>query len=379
MTIFGSGNVHLGSQTDSGFKFYVSGTGKFTDTLQFSAGDRGLECSGSSGVSFYSNEINSGSQGVAGDLYLGYRRTNRTYIMSALTVNSAATFNSSITMTNPIGITGDLQAIKLRAGSSTGYSYLRFYNSGDASRFYMGLFNSGGIDYGLIDGSGYRFEIAGSPIVLNNNGYNVLIGTSTDSGYKLDVNGTGRFQGTLQSDNATTAELRLRGGGYGASYNTSLRSVTGAAGILQFGNNGDNYVLIGNTATGGYLDFRSNVSSESISSGSPVLRLYANQTAYFWSSVTATSFFESSDFRLKTLIEHNPIIEGIEKLQSKLYEKNGKIEIGYFAQDAQRYIPYAVTKGTDGFLSLSYREVHTAKIARLEQRVAELEKQLNVA
>jgi hypothetical protein len=41
-------------------------------------------------------------------------------------------------------------------------------------------------------------------------------------------------------------------------------------------------------------------------------------------------------------------------------------------------MPYAVEKGTDGFLSLSYREIHTAKIARLEKRVAELEKQLNL-
>jgi hypothetical protein len=94
---------------------------------------------------------------------------------------------------------------------------------------------------------------------------------------------------------------------------------------------------------------------------------------------TAAAFYESSDFRLKTLIEHNPIINGIEHLEAKLYEKNGKIELGYFAQDAEKLMPYAVTKNEDGFLNLSYREVHTAKIARLEKRVAELEKQLNAA
>jgi hypothetical protein len=95
-------------------------------------------------------------------------------------------------------------------------------------------------------------------------------------------------------------------------------------------------------------------------------------------SVTATSFFESSDFRLKTLIESNPIINGIEKLEAKLYEKNGKIELGYFAQDAELIMPYAVTKNEDGFLNLSYREVHTAKIARLEKEVAELKEKLNL-
>jgi hypothetical protein len=95
-------------------------------------------------------------------------------------------------------------------------------------------------------------------------------------------------------------------------------------------------------------------------------------------SAYADAFYENSDFRLKTLIEHNPIIDGIENLQAKLYVKNGKTELGYFAQDAEKLMPYAVSKDSDGFLSLSYREVHTAKIARLEQRVAELEKQLNL-
>jgi hypothetical protein len=98
----------------------------------------------------------------------------------------------------------------------------------------------------------------------------------------------------------------------------------------------------------------------------------------FVSNITATAFFESSDFRLKKLIEHNPIVTGIENLQAKLYEKDGKIELGYFAQDAELIMPYAVTKNADGFLNLSYREVHTAKIARLEKEVAELKAQLNL-
>jgi hypothetical protein len=106
------------------------------------------------------------------------------------------------------------------------------------------------------------------------------------------------------------------------------------------------------------------------------LDMSGNQTVA--GSSTATSFFESSDMRLKTLIDDSAQISGIENLQAKLYEKDGKIEFGYFAQDAQELMPYAVTTNMDGFLNLSYREVHTAKIARLEQRVAELEKQLNL-
>jgi hypothetical protein len=112
---------------------------------------------------------------------------------------------------------------------------------------------------------------------------------------------------------------------------------------------------------------------------SVALTILASAASTFASSVTATSFFESSDNRLKTLIDGSAQIAGIENLQAKLYEKNGKLELGYFAQDAQEFMPYSVEKNMDGFLSLSYREVHTAKIARLEQRVSELEKQLNAA
>jgi hypothetical protein len=142
-----------------------------------------------------------------------------------------------------------------------------------------------------------------------------------------------------------------------------------SAGIMQIAEN--NYFRSG-------IGFFTNDNANTTSDWSERLRIYSAGNATFFSYVTATAFYESSDFRLKTLIESNPIIAGIEKLEAKLYEKNGKIELGYFAQDAELIMPYAVTKNEDGFLNLSYREVHTAKIARLEQRVAELEKQLNL-
>jgi hypothetical protein len=91
------------------------------------------------------------------------------------------------------------------------------------------------------------------------------------------------------------------------------------------------------------------------------------------SSVTATSFFESSDSRLKTLIQDNYQTKGIASITPKLYTKNGKVELGYYAQDFVGVLDSAVSKGSDEMLSLSYREVHTAKIYALEQRIKELE------
>jgi hypothetical protein len=104
--------------------------------------------------------------------------------------------------------------------------------------------------------------------------------------------------------------------------------------------------------------------------------LRVNGTGFFDSSVTATSFFESSDSRIKTLIEDDLDYRAIAGVTTKYYEKNSKKELGYFAQDFETLLPSAVSKNQDGYLNLSYREVHTAKIAALEKRITELESQL---
>jgi hypothetical protein len=98
--------------------------------------------------------------------------------------------------------------------------------------------------------------------------------------------------------------------------------------------------------------------------------------ATFSSSVTATSFFESSDSRLKKEISDNSIIDGIEAIKPKLYIKDGKEELGYYAQDLQEILPSAVIESEDGFLSLSYTQVLVAKVASLEKRIEELESKL---
>jgi hypothetical protein len=91
-------------------------------------------------------------------------------------------------------------------------------------------------------------------------------------------------------------------------------------------------------------------------------------------AVTATSFFESSDFRLKSDIKDLDI--DVSSIVAKSYLKNGIEEIGYIAQDVESILPSAISKRDDGYLDLSYRQVHTAKIAALEKEVAELKKQL---
>lgn len=92
--------------------------------------------------------------------------------------------------------------------------------------------------------------------------------------------------------------------------------------------------------------------------------------------VYADSFFEFSDKRFKTLVQENPDFVGIESITAKHYIKEGKEELGYYAQDFEGVLDSAILKDKDGTLSLSYRQVHTAKIAALEKRIAELEAKL---
>ena len=49
---------------------------------------------------------------------------------------------------------------------------------------------------------------------------------------------------------------------YAGQYKSFFGSLASAEGVLQFGNNGANYVLIGNTTAGGYLQFRSNINAD---------------------------------------------------------------------------------------------------------------------
>ena len=226
--------------------------------------------------------------------------------------------------------------------------------------------------YGLYIQSQDRTAAAYYPLLLQPNGANVLIGTTTDSVYKLDVNGTGRFYNTGGSNTLTISgtgspyksilKLEYDSSSYGATltYDANPESVT-----LE------NYGRTGSGTTQGDINFRTKVSNTTPTN---ILNLDGfTGNATFYGSVTATGFFESSDSRLKTLIQDNYQTKGIASITPKLYTKNGKVELGYYAQDFVGILDSAVSKGSDDMLSLSYREVLVAKVYALEQRIKELE------
>jgi hypothetical protein len=208
-----------------------------------------------------------------------------------------------------------------------------------------------------------------STLAINPYGGSVLIGTTTDAGYKLDVNGTGRFSGAITSTST--------GGVFVNTVSSTTRK------YIEFINDGGQfYAGVGGSASGSIFTGQAAYSSLIGSANATALEFGTNATvrlsiastgaATFLSSVTATAFFESSDSRLKTLISDNYNAVGIESILPRLYEKGGIVELGYYAQDVQEVLPSAVVERMDGFLDLSYRQVHTAKIANLEREIKEL-------
>jgi hypothetical protein len=214
------------------------------------------------------------------------------------------------------------------------------------------------------------------PISLSEGTSNVLIGTTTDNGHKLQVNGliygTGRM---LLGTTSSASQVEINGGSdtYGGG-NGHLKITSSST--------GQTVLNISNTSVPRSWEFAVGGSASGIGAG--VFYIYdntagqqrmvigTNGVATFAQQVYAQGFYESSDKRLKKEISDNPIIDNIEIIKPKLYLKDGKEEFGYYAQELEQVLPSSVTEGMDGFLSLSYSQVHTAKIAHLEAEVAEL-------
>jgi hypothetical protein len=111
-----------------------------------------------------------------------------------------------------------------------------------------------------------------------------------------------------------------------------------------------------------------------INNSSPAQKLDVTGAGVFSSTVTASGFFNSSDIRLKELVDitYNPL--GITPITYKWKDgSDDKNHVGYSAQQVQEHMPDAVSENQEGFLSVDYIQVLVAKVAALEERIKELE------
>ena len=162
-----NGNVQIGTTTDAGFRLDVNGTTRFQGVSLINSGlgaisTNAFQVTGSSGSllrvrGFGDVYLDGGSAG----LYVG---TGGTAIQSG-----AATFSS---------------------------------NQGAGNPFFSVIHNNGNVA---------MRALSNSNVLLNPTAGNVLIGTTTDAGFKLDVNGTARVKTLSITSNNTNTAFQVSG------------------------------------------------------------------------------------------------------------------------------------------------------------------------
>ncbi len=208
-------------------------------------------------------------------------------------------------------------------------------------------------------------------LYIQRDGSNAIFGGTTDNGYKVQVNG-----GLSVSASIVAVGISLSNNAGGITLNRDNTSSYSTI-LYQTASSGQWYVgMRENNGTNDYITF-------SVTAGNVMRLSQTTGTATFISSVTATGFFESSDKRLKTIVEETYDSDAIFNIKPKTYIKEGRKEIGYFAQDFENILSSSVSVNDAGYLSLSYTQVHTAKISVIEDevdvlknRVSELESKL---
>jgi hypothetical protein len=248
--------------------------------------------------------------------------------------------------------------------------------------------------------------------------------TVQGAGYKLDVNGTGRFSGGY---------LDITGAAY--PYLSAIGNATTTGGGIRFYGSTTQYAEIygeyesstngnlifrtrkaGNITTAltiastGAATFSSTITSGSITANSggrtltfdnitnygqsliinaagslPLilqnngvasLTLASTGAATFSSTVTATGFFESSSVVGKDIIKTNPLTNlNLDVIQyTRKADENKDVRYGYSAEQIHSLMPELTDKDVT---AVKYLDVHTLLIAQLQQEIKELKAKLN--
>jgi uncharacterized protein YaiE (UPF0345 family) len=256
------------------------------------------------------------------------------------TLNRLAKFTAGGTVGNSgifesggnVGIGTTSPSVNLHVSNTGGTCEIR--NTGGTSSFKV-ITGTGFSSIGTITSDPLVFVTADTERMRITSGGNLLINTDTDAGFRLDVNGTGRFSGNL----------------------TASGLILGAVGQLVTAG--------GNT----FLDYTGNLNIRRDFGALTALTLTSTGAATFSSSVTATGFFVSSSIKLKDVINRDGDVAYF-KWKNK---QDDLVHIGYIAEEVQEKNSDQVSLSGD-YLSVNYVEILVEKVRFLEKRVFELEK-----
>jgi hypothetical protein len=253
MTLFSSGNLAVGPTTDAGFKLDVNGTGRFSDTVSITANNSnayslnllGRSADNATTLNFFSNN---------GATRYGFIYTEPTKMEFGvngsvrLTIAStgAATFSSTLQTVGDISLMNASGDIHIRMKDS----------SGNADRVLLRQATTNDVYVGDIDANNGRLIIRtnGNNAVTIASGGNVMIGTETDSGFKLEVQGGLPIVRAIDSN--TSGANRVAG--FRAQTNTSLGDFLSIANNANAPFNSNDGVYIMNRTSGSSLYFTTN-------------------------------------------------------------------------------------------------------------------------
>jgi len=184
-----------------------------------------------------------------GATIFGTNNTERMRITSAGNVGIGTTApDSKLKVVNSITDYSPTLILQNTATSDGALVGLRMLPNNGASGLYIGIHSSGFENQNVFINQEKNADL----LVLTNStermrikaGGNVLIGTTTDAGYKLDVNGTARLSGELLISTPDDSGMRIKAGATRLSYIDFADANTGTpSGSISYNHTSDYFVI----------------------------------------------------------------------------------------------------------------------------------------
>ena len=384
-----NGNITIGTTTDNGARLQVSGTATVNGAANTTTFN--VKASGANGILLDENAADSASS-----TRIFFKMNSQTYAMLADTnglnfmtgagagstsgtprVTLTSTGNVGIGTANPdnkLSVWGSNNSLTSSQGNINVYTTDSVAIDTGGSIGLGGYYNTSNlfIPFANITGkkensnndnaAGYlafltRNNSAGTGERMRiTSGGNVLIGTTTDAGFKLDVAGTGRFTGTI------TSEII-------GPQNLILKSSAQFGGYVQFERSGTIFGYLGNagSVTGSNTDDMALRSQNGLrfSTGGNNLRMTIDSSGNI-GAPSGTNIYNASDLRLKRNI--SKISSGLDKITSLnpvkfnwldgfVPSENGKEMLGFIAQEVFEIIPEAVESFGNNSITINNIEI----------------------
>lgn len=380
LALFGNGNIAIGSTTDNGYKLQVNGSISFPNGTISTNGELAFN---SSSLNIYTYGRYAGANG--GRIFFNNGTGSNLFFGEVATHIYAFTGNSSTNtpilsldgLNTRVGINTNTPDTLLTVNGVSGTKSFALVNSSGGTRADFTITENDGLYINSNEGATARniiFQTGGTERMRISTGIVNINTTGLSSVNQLNVKGAQERVAQFLSGGDSTIVVggtAADGASSGEQYITYQNGTTNTNAWMVGMDDAEDW-RFAYGAQGEITDANSLVR---ITQGGNFMIGTITDSGYKLEvngQVRASAFFESSDKRLKKEISDNPIINGIKDIKPKLYIKDGKEELGYYAQELEQILPSAVNEGKDGFLSLSYIQVHTAKIAQLEGEVSEL-------